>query len=357
MIDDFIDLYTPNISHWSTIEEISIKLGFDNLTSQTSESFMLSQGISELYIHELGEAVTRVNYGQNSDELHALMGLAAMAAEGAHSVAGGNFQVFEHFLSASEASVHLNTTVTGLRKTTSSSTTQWFVSTSPPPEGNPIPPYDHIILATPFQSSLITLLGSSATFDPPVEYIHLHVTLVATKAARPNPAYFGLKAGSTLPSMILTTHDAVRHDPAAPEPEFNSLSYHGLIRPKDHPDGPEWLVKIFSKDVVTDDWLEKVFGNGNVGWVYRKEWDSYPKGVPTTAFPPISPDTGLWYVNSFESFISTMETETVSARNIISSLFEAQYGGGLCGPDKEVESDEGGWGGVGADGKIWGWEC
>jgi prenylcysteine oxidase / farnesylcysteine lyase len=52
-----------------------------------------------------------------------------------------------------------------------------------------------------------------------------------------------------------------------------------------------------------------------------------------------------------------METETVSARNIINSLFEAQYGAGLCGPNKEVESDEGGWGGVGADGKIWGWEC
>jgi Prenylcysteine lyase len=167
--------------------------------------------------------------------------------------------------------------VAGLRKTTSSSTTQWFVSTSPPPEGNPIPPYDHIVLATPFQSSLITLLGSSATFDPPVEYIHLHVTLVATKAARPNPAYFGLKAGSTLPSMILTTHNAVRRDPAAPEPEFNSLSYHGLIRPKDHPDGPEWLVKIFSKDLVTDDWLEKVFGNGNVGWVYRKEVRLIPR--------------------------------------------------------------------------------
>jgi prenylcysteine oxidase / farnesylcysteine lyase len=215
--------------------------------------------------------------------------------------------------------------VVGLRKTTSPST-KWFVSTSPPPEGNPIPPYDHIILAAPFQSSLITLLGSSAKFEPPVDYIHLHVTLLTTTVARPNPVYFGLRSGASLPSMILTTHDAGRRDPTAAEPEFNSLSYHGLTRPKDHPLGPEWVVKIFSKATITDEWLEKVFGKGNVGWVYRKEvrldhcmrirqlcsfvpllsrcmrvqWDSYPKGVPTSSFPPINPDEGLWYINSLE---------------------------------------------------------
>ena len=161
--------------------------------------------------------------------------------------------------------------VVGLRKTISSSATKWFVSTSPPPEGNPIPPYDHIILAAPFQSSHITLLGSPAKFEPPVDYIHLHVTLLATTAARPNPIYFGLLAGASLPSMILTTHEAVRRNPTAPEPEFNSLTYHGLTRSKDHPEGPEWVVKIFSKATVTDEWLEKVFGEGNVGWVYRKE--------------------------------------------------------------------------------------
>ena len=56
-------------------------------------------------------------------------------------------------------------------------------------------------------------------------------------------------------------------------------------------------------------------------------------------------------------FVSTMETETISARNVVDNLFEAQYGAGLCGPKKEMESEGGGWGGVGADGKIWGWEC
>ena len=58
-----------------------------------------------------------------------------------------------------------------------------------------------------------------------------------------------------------------------------------------------------------------------------------------------------------------METETVCARNVVDSLFEISYGSGLC-PEKKASDDEGigetegdDWGGVGADGKIYGWDC
>lgn len=62
--------------------------------------------------------------------------------------------------------------------------------------------------------------------------------------------------------MMLTTYEGVRHN--GKEPEFNSLSYHGLVRPG------EWAVKIFSKQRISDQWLHEVF-NGQVGWVFRKE--------------------------------------------------------------------------------------
>lgn len=71
-------------------------------------------------------------------------------------------------------------------------------------------------------------------------------------------------SSSAAPRMILTTHNGVRNGDGK-EPEFNSLSYHGLIR-----EG-EWSVKIFSKERISDEWLDKVFGNGTVGWVLRKE--------------------------------------------------------------------------------------
>lgn len=33
----------------------------------------------------------------------------------------------------------------------------------------------------------------------------------------------------------------------------------------------EWTVKIFSQQRISDEWLANVFGEGKVGWVYRKE--------------------------------------------------------------------------------------
>jgi prenylcysteine oxidase/farnesylcysteine lyase len=62
--------------------------------------------------------------------------------------------------------------------------------------------------------------------------------------------------------MMLTTYDGVRQ--GGKEPEFNSISYHGLVG-----EG-EWAVKIFSKERISDEWLENMF-QGQVGWVYRKE--------------------------------------------------------------------------------------
>lgn len=61
---------------------------------------------------------------------------------------------------------------------------------------------------------------------------------------------------------MLTTYEGVRHGGKAPE--FNSLTYHGLINEE------ERAVKIFSQESISDEWLNDVF-SGNVGWVYRKE--------------------------------------------------------------------------------------
>ncbi|CAF4353826.1 unnamed protein product [Adineta steineri] len=56
-------------------------------------------------------------------------------------------------------------------------------------------------------------------------------------------------------------------------------------------------------------------------------WYAYPRAPPRndTIFPPINPDKGLYYVNAFESFISTMETQCVAAHNII-RLFLIDFG-------------------------------
>jgi prenylcysteine oxidase / farnesylcysteine lyase len=70
--------------------------------------------------------------------------------------------------------------------------------------------------------------------------------------------------------MMLTSYNGVRTR-GIPEPEFNSISYHGHLHNADGSpkSEEEWVVKIFSTKRVEDEWLKTVVDH--VGWVYRKE--------------------------------------------------------------------------------------
>ena len=94
--------------------------------------------------------------------------------------------------------------------------------------------------------------------------MHLHVTLLTTTAPHPSPIYFGLKEDADVPRTVLTTYEGVRK--GGKDPEFNSVNYLGPITPG----SDEYVVKIFSEEALSDEWLHTLFG-GNVGWIYRKE--------------------------------------------------------------------------------------
>ncbi len=161
--------------------------------------------------------------------------------------------MFEQFLKRSGASVHLNTTVDSILPKSK----LWRVTT---PQG--ATDYTAVILAAPFHSTDIVVPHAISEQIPAQPYVHLHVTLLTTTSEYPNPAYFALSSSAKPARMMLTSYEGVRNN--GKEPEFNSLSYHGTVRPG------EWAVKIFSKQRVSDQWLNDIF-NGQVGWVFRKE--------------------------------------------------------------------------------------
>lgn len=72
-----------------------------------------------------------------------------------------------------------------------------------------------------------------------------------------------MPAGSKVPRVMLTTKERPNSSKSE-RPEFNSLTYHGLIT-----EG-EWAVKIFSEHRISDEWLDNMF-QGQVKWVTRKE--------------------------------------------------------------------------------------
>ncbi|KAJ7284612.1 Prenylcysteine lyase-domain-containing protein [Mycena rebaudengoi] len=332
MVKQFLTLYEEDTPNWESITDLSSSLNWSELVSQTTSAFLTSKGVSNLFVSELVEASTRVNYGQNADDIHALEGLVSLSPKGASAIEGGNFQVFEQFLKRSKAKVFLNTSVNAI----SPDSEQWTVESD-----NGSQTYKAVILAAPFHSTSIQLPEELASQIPPQPYIHLHVTLLSTTLPSIPAESFSLPASTTIPPMLLTTHEGARN--GGKEPKFNSMSYHGQIS-----EG-EWVVKIFSKARISDKWLGKMFNN-TVGWVHRKEWDAYPKLPPTEAFPNIRLAPGFYYVNSFEPFISTMETETLASRNIVDLLLKSQFNSSICGAPSESSTTSG------AD-RVYGWDC
>ncbi|KZT02930.1 uncharacterized protein LAESUDRAFT_762360 [Laetiporus sulphureus 93-53] len=341
MVNTYLTLYAPSAPRFSNITMLAEELDWTPILTQTAAKYLDTKGINQQFTRELVDALTRVNYGQDVDAIHALEGICSMAADGASSVKGGNFQIFEEFVKWSNASVNLETAVTALKHDEASGA--WLLSTADSRQA-----YRAVILATPFHSTNISLFPEAlAESFPEQPYVRLHVTLLSTPAPSPNSAYFGLGAHSA-PTTLLTTANAVREGTGA-EPEFNSLTYRGKVRAADGGPwageaGEEWVVKIFSKKRLTDEWLENTFGK--FGWIVVlfgslitlfSLWDAYLVLPPTTSFAPIKVTKGLYYVNAFEPFISTMETETIAARNVVDLLLRDEFGAAAICPIKLVE--------------------
>ncbi|KAL4250177.1 prenylcysteine oxidase family protein [Abortiporus biennis] len=328
MVKKFVEFYDPSAQTFPNITELTTRLGWSEFLAQTTSEYLDLQGIDHRWTREMIEAATRVNYGQNVDALHALEGLVSMAATGAAAVKTGNFRIFEEFLHRSKANVYLNTTVKGIKR--DEKTSLWALQTlnaSTVMEDTRY--YRGVILAAPVHQTSIDLkLPKDVPVIPAQPYVHLHVTLLTTTSPHAKPSYFGLADDAVIPPWVLTTYEGARF--GGVEPEFNSLSVHGKLQRKDgkEREKDEYVVKIFSKQRISDEFLNKLFDG--VGWVYRKEWDAYPVLPPTTTFPPVKIDTGFYYVNAFEPFISTMETETISSRNVVDLLLEELFDSGIC---------------------------
>ncbi|ESK98241.1 prenylcysteine lyase [Moniliophthora roreri MCA 2997] len=341
MVKEYLGLYSHDAPKWDNITSLASALGWTDLVSSTTSEYFRSHGVSDKFINEMVESATRVNYGQNADQIHALEGACSLAATGASQVKGGNWQIFEHFLKYSNATVHLNTQVTQI--THKSSSHPWIIHSDKGAIA-----YKAVILAAPLHQTGIDLPPGLVTQVPDQPYVHLHVTLLTTNSPQMNPEYFSMPPSAKIPAMMLTTYDGVRKGGKAPE--FNSVSYHNKI------DENERVVKIFSEERVSDEWLQNAF-SGQVSWVYRKEWDAYPKLPPTTSFAPVKLENGFYYVNAFEPFISTMETETLASRNVVELLLNEEFNSSLCGPRISASGEKSESRTKADDDFVYGWDC
>jgi len=187
-------------------------------------------------------------------------------------------------------------------------------------------------LAAPIHASQISLPESLTVQVPERPHQSILTTVISTNASYPDPTYFGLKPGSRVARTILTT---VRE--GGEEPEFLSLKYHSIIRANGN---EEYVVKILSEEKLSGETLERLFGPESVKWIRTHEWKT-PVLTPTTTFPPIKLDKGFYYVNAFDSIISTLESSIVSGRNVADLLLREDFSSGVCAkPSSEPYAEQ-----------------
>ncbi|EPQ27775.1 uncharacterized protein PFL1_04520 [Pseudozyma flocculosa PF-1] len=371
---------------WKTIASLAHAVNVSQPASVTASQFFTSNGVSTLFVEEMIEALSRVNYAQDTPDLHGFAGLISLALSGATGVRDGNYRVFEQFVERSGARIHLGEagTVTGLVKFDSlrdavrsgkitcndalaygwtgaeAQQARWWVGTRDG-EGEL---FDAVVVAAPWHDADITLVNTDRRIPRP-PYVHLHVTLLATTAKSANPLYFGFGKADDVPATVLTSAESVRravaarlaaaaadsgeapqaHDDAVKSPnlEFLSMNYLRPLRFRNESSdatqstpaagagaGPErageYIVKIFSLSPLSDAQLHRLFDASSIGWVHRKQWFSYPLLTPLSTFPRVEVDENLYFPNAFESLASTMETSLVSARNTVGLLLRKWYG-------------------------------
>lgn len=342
-IGSFLKMYDEPTFPFASLSDTVYDLGLTKFTAATGEQLLKEHGIGDLFADEIVEASTRVNYAQNLNLIHGLEAMVCLSTEGAMAVEGGNWQIFDHMLKSSGATVHLSSPVRKVERlddgryvvhSKSSSYLSGFLNTQET--------FDEIILAGPRQFSGIDFQPELAHVPDEIPYVKLHVTLFTSKHLL-SPLAFNLQPGDAVPQVILTTlpPDEPRSNVTdAGLPGFFSIS---LLRPvvdtrRFRSAQPEYLYKIFSPQAVNSTFLAHILGlkprkaneiisQRDVSWVYRQVWDSYPYEFPRVTFEESRLDSGVWYTAGMEVFVSTMETMSLMGMNVARLVVDGWKGG------------------------------
>lgn len=282
--------------------ELFEALGLFELSRQPAGDYFRRNGVSDRFVREVIDGVSRSNYGQSSD-IHALVDLVSMAgaAMGGQllSVQEGNSAVCRRLLEAAEAVVRTGTEVTEIARP-GSPAVGYRITVA----GGDVERFDAVIVAAPLELAGIGFAGIAL---PPRSvltrpYQVTHVTFVVGQL---NPGYFHLRTAGQLPETILT-----EESPAVP---FSGIGVSGRAVDSGHA-----LHKVFSRQELGEELLSRLFSQRVQ--THRLVWKAYPVLRPAAEWPPFVLSHGLYYVNAMESAVSTMETETMGSRNVVNLL-------------------------------------
>ena len=332
VVGKFLKMYEDPVFPFESLTQAAQDVELLAVTAATGKQYLEESGITGDFGRDVVQASTRVNYATNLDFIHGLEAMVCMAAEDGRSVRGGNWQIFDRMIKASNATLFLNTNVTDVNPPDDSN--QYTIGLDPSSKTSAalgyLETYDEIVLAAPFQFSGIRSKPLEATVDE-IPYVKLHVTLFSSPHLL-SSKFFNMAPGKHAPRVILTTLPQDEQPAKGPDgvgsPGFFSIS---LLRPATNPNTKkqENLYKIFSPSAPNSTFLANLLGvkeshggvtanisHEDITWIYRKVWNSYPYEYPRVTFEKIRLGDGLWYTSGMDSFVSTMETNALMGKNV-----------------------------------------
>ena len=344
-VASFLKMYDEPNFPFRDIGTTAVELGLLDLTSSPGETYLEKNGISKDFAGEIIQASTRVNYGQNLGLIHGLESMVCMAAEGAMSVDGGNWRIFEGMVRAARASVRLNNAVTSIDRNPDGTLTLASVpADSDGDEEKAI--FDEVVLAGPMQYSNIAFNISLERKPEDIPFVKLHVTLFSSPH-KISPKLFDLKDGSKVPETVLTTvpkgMDLGSNWDGVGPAGFWSISTLQTVSPPssrsstntENENQKHYVYKIFSPHRLSASFITQLLGlntttpseswisdlpQNDISWYHEKTWNPYPFLYPRVTFDEPSLAPGIWYTGGIESFISTMETSALMGRNVASLM-------------------------------------
>jgi prenylcysteine oxidase / farnesylcysteine lyase len=344
------------------------EVGLIGIADSSGEELMRSVGVSERFMREVVQASTRVNYGNNLGSIHGLATMVSMATDGAQSVRGGNWQIFDRMVAESGAELMLNTSVTGIELLGTGEKVVHYKTFSPSDTDSGTSPvststFDTVIFTIPYHQSSITFTPPLHPEPEGIDYVTQHVTLFASPN-RPSPTFFNLTNHADVPDSILTTTPAGYNlstrgtEALGPNNKFWSLSTLRKMSVRNATTGVDeqmFLYKTFSPEALEPAFLAQLFGlpaptEGTVvedlfPWMHKQTFLAYPYHVPRSEFGSFKlffgtegaeggiqkvsgEDAMAWYTSPFETFFSTMETSALSGRNVAKLIVKGLENGG-----------------------------
>eukprot|EP01133_Synstelium_polycarpum_P016690 gene16690-19841_t len=296
---------------FNSVQEFFDTIGLPNITRVTAgEYFEKEIEISKPFVEELLSAAIRVNYNQDYDKIAAFAAFIALvgAEDGLYAIKGGNFLMAKGLIKKANARV-VEGTVKIIRKIVDDDKVVLYQVVVAGKEGeeDKVYEFDNVVMASPIELAGVEFENVNIDDMPKKQYKTVHTYLIAATSL--SPTYFSIAKGDVIPEHVLTSHNT-------------SLPFFVASRnPRGVLNDGRILFKVFSHLDLDDAFLSTLFVNHTSQ--LKHAWQAYPVLTPTSEFPRIVIDEGLYYINAFEHSVSTMETETLASKNVAKLIAKA----------------------------------